>query len=37
MWEGVVKVKMKAEPGEREHIRTRRRSLLRYCVDVIIN
>ena len=37
MWEGVVKVKMKAEPGEREHIRTRRRLLLRYFVDVLIN
>lgn len=36
MWEGVVKVKMKAKTEEREHIRTRR-SLLRYFVDVFIN
>lgn len=36
MWEGVVKVKMKGEPGERERIRTQR-LLLRYFVDVLID
>lgn len=37
MWEGVVKVKTKAEPGESEHIRAHRRVLLSYFVDVLIN
>lgn len=37
MWEGVIKVEMKVEPGERMHIRTHRRLLLRYFVDLLID
>lgn len=35
--EGMVNDKMKAEPGEREHIWTHKRLLLRYFVEVLIN